>query len=87
MILADGHLIARSRSKIKLIEATPSGFTQKSVFEAEPAYEKGTINYMRGCVMPVLSRGRLLLRTMKGLSCYNVSRSSRGAGTSSLKLS
>jgi outer membrane protein assembly factor BamB len=67
LVCADGHLYVRSeRGTVALVEATPSGYVEKSRFEQpersrEPAWAH-----------PVVTGGRLYLRDQDFLFCYDV---------------
>lgn len=73
IIAADGLLFARSFQSLYLIEATPKGFVQKGSVEKlhDVTNARGTDG---GWVMPVLSRGKLYVRTPSELICFKVSK-------------
>jgi hypothetical protein len=73
LITADGLLFARSFQSLYLIEATTKGYVVKG--KVEKMFE-GTSDGGRdgGWVIPVLSRGKLYIRTPNELICYKVSK-------------
>jgi outer membrane protein assembly factor BamB len=73
IIGADGLLFARSYQSLYLVEATPKGFVQKGKIEKlhEVSNTRGSDG---GWVTPVLSGGKLYIRTPSELICYKVSK-------------
>ena len=71
MIAADGLLFARSFQSLFLIEASPKGYVLKSKVE-KLHNETNSWGKDGGWVMPVLSRGKLYIRTPSELICYKV---------------
>ncbi len=73
MITADGLLFARSFQSLYLIEASPKGYIEKG--KVEKLHDVTNANGRDGgWVMPVLSRGKLFIRTPNELICYKVSK-------------
>ena len=70
LIEADGLLFVRSYQTLRLIEATPKGYVLKGEVKTHDVW-KPTRN-LTDLVMPVLSRGRLYIRTPEELLCYQV---------------
>ncbi len=74
-IVADGLMFLRTFQTLSLLELSPEKFIVKS--KVEKIHSIGTISVLdaRGladCVMPVLSRGRLYVRTADELICFDV---------------
>jgi hypothetical protein len=69
-LLADGLLFVRSFQTLRLIEATPEGYRLKGRVHTHDV-NRGTVN-LTDFVPPVLSAGRLYIRTPEELICYNV---------------
>lgn len=70
MTLADGLIFVRSYQKLHLIDATPNGFQSHGEIKTHDVW-KPTLNLV-DFVQPVLSRGRLYIRTPEELICYQV---------------
>lgn len=70
LTLADGLLLVRSYQKLQLVEATPQGFKELGEVSTHDVW-KPTLNLI-DFVQPVLSRGKLLIRTPEELICYQV---------------
>jgi len=70
IIEADGLLFVRSYQKLRLIEATSEGFRLLGEVHTHDEW-KPTIN-LDDFIIPVLSRGRLYVRTPHELICYQV---------------
>lgn len=73
LILADGMLYVRSFQSLYLVEATPKGFILKGKVDKLHAVTN-VWGRDGGWVMPVLSRGKLFIRTPNELICYKVSK-------------
>lgn len=73
LIGADGLLFVRSFQSLYLVEASPKGYIQKGKVEKlhEVTNAQGKDG---GWVMPVLSRGKLYVRTPGDLICFKVSK-------------
>ena len=69
LIEADGLLFVRSYQTLSLVEATPEGFRRKGTIKIH-AETKPTLN-LSDFTMPVLSGGRLFVRTPEELICYD----------------
>ena len=61
----------RSYQTLRLVEATPEGYRERGKIKTHDVW-KPTVN-LTDLVMPVLSRGRLYVRTPVELICYDVS--------------
>lgn len=70
LTLADGLLFVRSYQKLQLIEATPEGYRPHGSVKTHDVF-KPTLNLI-DFVQPVLSNGRLLVRTPEELISYQV---------------
>lgn len=68
---ADGLLFVRSYKTLSLVEATPAGFRRLGSIQTHDV-NKPTVNLI-DFVMPVLSGGRLFVRTPDELICYDES--------------
>jgi outer membrane protein assembly factor BamB len=68
---ADGLLFVRSYQTLRLIEAAPSGYRKLGEIKTHDNRQP-TLNLI-DLTMPVLSGGRLYLRTPEELVCYSVS--------------
>jgi outer membrane protein assembly factor BamB len=68
---ADGLLFVRSYQTLRLIEATPAGYRKLGEVKTHDNHQP-TLNLV-DLDMPVLSGGRLYIRTCDELICYNVS--------------
>ena len=68
LIYADGHFYLRAEDKgtVVLIDASPSGFTECGRFEQPGRSDKKAWPY------PVIAAGRLYLRDMDALFCYDL---------------
>jgi outer membrane protein assembly factor BamB len=68
LIYADGHFYLRAEDKgtVVLIDASPAGFTERGRFEQPGRSDKKAWPY------PVIAAGRLYLRDMDALFCYDV---------------
>ncbi len=67
VVYADGHLILRSEiGAVALIEATPTAYVEKGRFE-QPDRSRA-----RAWPHPVVANGRLYLRDMDSLLCYDI---------------
>ena len=69
-IEADGLLFVRSYQTLRLIEATHAGYRKLGEVKTHEVW-KPTVN-LTDFVCPVLSRGRLFVRTPEELICYDV---------------
>ncbi|MDB5313121.1 MAG: pvaA 1 [Gemmataceae bacterium] len=69
-IEADGLLFVRSYQTLRLIAATPTGYSLKGEVHTHDVWQ--TPRSLTDIVMPVLSRGRLYVRTPDELICYQV---------------
>lgn len=69
-LLADGLLFVRCYQTLRLIEATPDGYHLRGEVHTHDVW-KPTLN-ITDVVCPVLSRGRLFVRTPDELICYEV---------------
>ena len=69
-LLADGLLFVRCYQTLRLVEATPDGYHQLGEVHTHDVW-KPTVN-ITDIVCPVLSRGRLYVRTPDELVCYDV---------------
>lgn len=69
-ILADGLIFARSFQTLHLVEPSPKGYSEKGRFKTHDLKD----GYASMCdwVMPVLSRGKLYIRTGTELLCLKV---------------
>ena len=70
MTLADGLLFVRSYQRLRLIEASPKGCHVRGDVKTHDVW-KPTLNLL-DFVQPVLSKGRLFVRTPAELICYQV---------------
>ncbi len=70
LTLADGLLFVRSYQTLRLIEATPEAYRQLGEAKTHDVW-KPTLNLL-DFSLPVLSRGRLYIRTPDELLCYDV---------------
>ena len=70
LTLADGLLFVRSYQSLRLIEATHKGDQLRGMVKTHDVW-KPTLNLI-DFVQPVLSRGRLFVRTPDELICYRV---------------
>ena len=70
IIEADGLLFVRSYQTLRLVEATPKGYTCRGEVQTHEFW-KPTRN-LTDFVSPVLSNGRLYIRTPEELICYRV---------------
>jgi hypothetical protein len=70
LTLADGLLFVRSYQRLRLIEANPEGCRVRGEVKTHDVW-KPTLNLL-DFVQPVLSRGRLYVRTPTELICYQV---------------
>jgi hypothetical protein len=70
LTIADGLLFVRSYQALRLIEASPRGYTLLGTVKTHNVW-KPTLNLI-DFVQPVLSRGRLFIRTPAELICYDV---------------
>ena len=70
LTLADGLLFVRSYQRLRLIEANPEGCRVRGDVKTHDVW-KPTLNLL-DFVQPVLSRGRLYVRTPAELICYQV---------------
>jgi hypothetical protein len=70
MTLADGLLLVRSYQRLRLIEARPDRCRVVGDFKTHDVW-KPTLNLL-DFVQPVLSAGRLYLRTPEELICYQI---------------
>jgi len=70
LIEADGLLFVRSYQTLRLVEATPDGYRERGKVKTHDVW-KPTVN-LTDLVMPVLSRGKLYVRTPVELICYDV---------------
>jgi len=68
---ADGLLFVRSYQTLNLVEATPEGFRKRGEIKVHDC-RIPTVNLV-DLVMPVVSGGRLYIRTHDELICFNVS--------------
>ncbi len=71
LIEADGLLFVRSYQTLRLVEATHEGYRERGRIKTHDVW-KPTVN-LTDLVMPVLSRGKLYVRTPEELICYDVS--------------
>ncbi len=74
-IIADGLMFLRTFQTLSLVELSPEKFVLKGKVEKIHSVDALAITDPRGlgdCVMPVLSRGRLYVRTPTELICYKV---------------
>ena len=74
-IIADGLMFLRTFQTLSLVELNPEKFVLKSKVEKIHSVDTIAITDPRGladCVMPVLSRGKLYVRTPTELICYDV---------------
>ena len=69
LIEADGLLFVRSYQTLSLVEATPEGFRRRGMIQTHDV-KKPTLN-LCDFTMPILSRGRLFVRTPEELICYD----------------
>ena len=70
LTLADGLLFVRSYQSLRLIEASPAGY--QLLGEVKTHHEfRPTLNLL-DFVQPVLSQGKLYVRTPSELICYDV---------------
>lgn len=69
---ADGLLFVRSYQTLRLVEATPEGYRPRGEIKVHDNRQP-TINLI-DLVMPVLSDGRLYVRTPDELLCFNVAK-------------
>lgn len=72
---ADGHIYVRSHQTLTLIEANPAAYVEKGRIEklhdlknTGPRSQKGLLDWN----MPVIARGRMLIRTPGELICYDI---------------
>jgi len=72
LTLADGLLLVRSYQTLRLVEATPKEYQLRGEVKTHGVW-KPTLNLL-DFVQPVLSRGRLFVRTPQELICYEVAR-------------
>lgn len=70
LTLADGLIFVRSYQTLQLIEASPQGYLPRGKVKTHDVW-KPTLNLL-DFVQPVLSRGRLYIRTPDELICYHV---------------
>jgi hypothetical protein len=70
LTLADGLLFVRSYQTLRLVEATPEGYRLRGEVQTHAVW-KPTLNLL-DFSQPVLSRGRLYVRTPEELVCYDV---------------
>jgi hypothetical protein len=68
---ADGLLFVRSYQTLRLVEATPEGYRPRGEIKVHDC-RIPTVNLV-DLVMPVVSDGRLYIRTHDELICFNVS--------------
>jgi outer membrane protein assembly factor BamB len=74
VVYADGHLYARSeRGPVALVEATPTGYVEKSRFTPPDRSNEMTWAH------PVVANGRLYLRDQGVLHCYDVKATAAGS--------
>jgi len=71
LTLADGMLFVRSYQTLQLVEANPKAFQQHGKIKTHDV-RKPTLNLI-DFVQPVLSQGKLLIRTPDELICYQAS--------------
>ncbi|HVE39848.1 MAG TPA: PQQ-binding-like beta-propeller repeat protein [Planctomycetota bacterium] len=69
---ADGLLFVRSYQTLRLVEATPNGYRKLGEIKVHDC-RLPTVNLV-DMVMPVVSGGRLYVRTPDELICYNVAK-------------
>ncbi len=69
-MVADGLIFARWKDGVHLLEATPDGFKETGKVEFTNVKNVGN----SGWVMPVLSHGRLYVRTEDTLYCYQAAK-------------
>jgi outer membrane protein assembly factor BamB len=70
MTIADGLLFVRSYQMLRLVEATPSGYKLRGQVQTHKVW-KPTLNLL-DFVQPVLSNGKLFIRTPEEIICYLV---------------
>lgn len=70
LTLADGMLFVRSYQTLQLIEASPKGYQLHGTVKTHDVW-KPTLNLL-DFVQPVLSQGKLFIRTPDELICYQV---------------
>ena len=70
IIEADGLLFVRSYGTLRLVEATPNGYKCRGSVQTHDNW-KPTRN-LTDFVSPVLSAGKLYIRTPEELICYRV---------------
>ncbi|MCY3017413.1 MAG: PQQ-binding-like beta-propeller repeat protein [Planctomycetota bacterium] len=72
--LVDGLLFVRSYNNVRLVEATPKGYVERGKLESFHK-EAGSLN---DWIMPVVTRGRMYLKTSWELVCVKVGDGSPG---------
>ncbi len=75
MSCAEGLLYVRSHQTLTLVEATPKGYVEKARMEKIhnlPNVGQGSHRGLLDWNMPVISRGRLFLRTPLEIICYDI---------------
>ena len=72
MLYADGNLYLHGENgEVALVEATPDGYHERGRFTPEDPPDRGD---SKAWAYPVVANGRLYIRDMGTLWCYDVKR-------------